>query len=130
MEEPPPPSFIINVPFKYHRPEYVQAIATANGFRQIQSEARREDGSRRSEIWECPGERGWWFVRIDSQGHGYEHFGRRPHYHKDWVATTPQYQRYLRGYGDRAYSYADDGSLIGRINDPNDLEAKRAHIPR
>lgn len=127
----PPAKFIVDNPFKHHNPEYIREIAKSYGFERVQEAGRfGKKPHRQSEIWMLPAEVGWWFIRMDDQGHPPFHFGSRPHYHKEWIATQAQVNKYLNGPGGRPYAYQDDGSLIGRMEEITDLQAKQSHIPR
>ena len=123
-----PTRFVITEMFRHSRPESVRSIAKRAGF-----ELKTVQGTSDSEIWSMPAEEGgFWIIRIDSQGHDTQyHFGSRPHYHKNWVATEAQLARYCEKYLGKAAVYDDAGVLLGKARDmKTDGLAKAQHILR
>jgi hypothetical protein len=128
-----PPRFILTETFKHHRPEYVRAIAQRHGF-----VPQTQAGTAKSEIWSKPdGNGGHWIIRMDAMGHDTKfHFGGRPHYHKNWVASDAILAKYLTKYAPEAWVYNDAGAVMGQAGQltgkggKSDRHAKDQHIPR
>ncbi len=112
--------------FTHQSPERVREIAQRYGFR-----CETNQGTKDTEIWVKPAANGYWIIRIDSQGHGRWHHGRRPHYHKNWVEAA-KLRVYLTRYLPDAYVYDDQGQLIGQTQDSvhPEWKSKAQHIPR
>ena len=106
----PPARFIVGESFRHTRPETVRLIAQNQGFQN-----QTPGGTKDSEIWtKSEGDGGFWIIRIDSMGHDTKfHFGQRPHYHKNWVASETMLRKYLTKYTPGAFVYNDGGVLIG-----------------
>lgn len=122
-----PATFLIPERFTHRSPDVVRSLAKRHGFC-----SQTPIGTAKSEIWTRAGRIGFWIVRLDTQGHGPWFHGRRPHYHKNWVASVADLHAYLIRYTPKAFVYDDHGSLVGaapRAIHPEHL-SKAQHIPR
>ncbi len=121
-----PAQFPVHEHFKHQSHDRVREVAQRYGFR-----CETTQGTKDTEIWVKQGVGGHWIIRLDSQGHGRWHHGRRPHYHKNWVESA-KLQIYLTRYLPDAYVYDDDGQLIGQTLDSihPESKSKAQHIPR
>jgi hypothetical protein len=130
----PPQKFIVDNRFRHHHPEYIREIARSYGFERKQEAGLVLDekgrARRQSEVWMLVNENGWWFIRMDDQGHPPYHFGSRPHYHKEWLDDQDKANDYLQGPGLKAYAYDDAGLLLGKIGKKDESKVKLSHIPR
>lgn len=120
----PPSMFPIRDSFRHRSPELVRSMAKQAGFEL----ARASAAASASEVWLKPDGRagdGVFVVRLDARGHNsVQHFGSRPHYHKEWA---PSAARALR-FGQTRW-YDDDGQL-GDTGEHPDAAAAAKHIAR
>ena len=126
-----PNSFCFLETLRHRSPEFVRQVVEHAGF-----DRRTPGGTANSEIWVKACESGgFWAVRLDTMGHRRGHFGSRPHYHKNWIASEPALQKYLAGPSNQdVWLYSDAGLPLGPAGKSNpahpDKLAKLQHISR